>query len=415
MEEAPLASTAFAAAVVTLALGCAPSVSRDADPLPRTADELAGAYLGLALSLGERDPLFLDLVFTDAAPPDPPPSLREIGERADRLARSAREMARTEDEFRVRRIEASVRALGSRARYLLGERRSVAVELGELFGLEWTEPVPDLERLHFRVDRALPGVGPLPVRVRRYYERSPASPASAGPLLREALAACRTLALPASAGLEIEPLGLGWISPGDARERPTGSTPFYRYRGAGRGILELPQGIALRSAELNRLACHEGVPGHHLQATVADAQFRATGWPELGIVPLYDPRTAVLEGLSATFERLRPGAPADEALRDLEPVVTSTLARYLDGEMIRVEAVRALDFEALVPYPHPLLDHADRFGSYALVRPSADPVFQAALETLLDPALTRERRFERILRAIREAMSPAELQQVLAR
>ena len=379
------------------------------EPVPRTADGLASEYVDLAFALQEHDPLFLDLVFTDVRPEDATMRLPEIAERAERLVSGAREMARTGDEFRVRRIEVSLRALAFRARFLLGERRPVAVELREVFGLEWIEPEVDLERLHFRVDRALSTVGPLKVRVRRHYERHDVSPEFAESRLREAFAACRELGLPGAVDLDVEPLGLYWMTRAEALGLPTGPAPFYRYRGSGVGVLQLPRGLPLRSAELHRLACHEGVPGHHLQAVVADLQYRATGWPELGIVPLYGPRTAVFEGLAVTVERFARGSTADDALRALEPAVSRTLAGYLDGELSRLEAVRALDFEALVPDPHGLLEHADRFGGYALVRPSADPVFHAALENVLRSEDSPEERFGRILRAIREAMSPGEL------
>ena len=407
---------AFAAA-----FACGPPARAPADASPRTADDLAERYVRLAFALDALDPLFLDLVFVSApaglrgSDGSPALSLAEIAERAGRLAEAAGGIARTEDEFRVRRITASIRALGFRARALFGERRTVREELREVFGLDWTEPALALERLHFRVDRALPGVGPLRVRVRRHYERAGAPSESASSSLAEALARCRARMLPEPAPLALEPLRLAWVPPAAALRLPTGPAPFYRYEGAGRGVLRLPAGLAFRPGEFDRLACHEGVPGHHLQAVAADQHFRATGWPELGIIPLYGPRTAVFEGLAATFERLAPADAADEALRDFEPVVTGVLARYLDGELGRLEALRALDFEALVPDPHVLLDHADRFGGYALVRPSADPVFRAALETLLDPGLSRDDRFRTTLRVIREAMSPRELLEVLGR
>gem|GEM_PF-3231889 len=394
---------------------CGPAEPPTADPVPRTANELASRYVELAFALHEFDPLFLDLVFTGVPPENPGLELREIAERAGRLADRSREMARTGEEFRVRRIEASLRALAFRARSLLGERRPVAQELREVFGLSWADPEADLDRLHFRVDRALSGVAPLKVRVRRYYERSDAPVESAEVRLREALAACRGLALGESVAMEFEPLGIRWMSAAEALALPTGPSPFYRYSGEGGGALWLPLGLPLRSTELHRLACHEGIPGHHLQAIVADREFRATGWPELGIVPLYGPRTAVFEGLAVTFEGLVPAAPADASLRALEPVVSRVLAGYLDGDLSHLEALRALDFEALVPDPHGLLAHADRFGGYALVRPSVDPAFRAALESLVDPQLPPPDRLARTLLVIREAMSPAELIQLLSR
>ena len=383
------------------------------ESVPRTADELASRYVRLAFALHERDPLFLDLVFTEESPESAGLELAEIAEEAARLADSARAMARTGEEFRVLRIEASVRALAFRARSLLGERQPVAEELRVVFGLSWSDAEADIERLHFRVDRALSGVAPLKVRVRRHYERSDVPGESAEVRLREAFAACRGLAPTEAAGVVLEPLGVRWMEPAEALGLPTGPSPFYRYAGDGRGALWLPLGLPLRSTELNRLACHEGVPGHHLQAVVADQEFRATGWPELGIVPLYGPRTAVFEGLAATLEDLAPATPADESLRALEPVVSRTLAGYLDGDLSRLEALRALDFEALVPDPHGLLAHADRFGGYALVRPSVDPAFGAALKNLIDPRISPDDRLSRILRAIREAMSPTELVRLL--
>ena len=392
------------------AAACSPPAPPPAaEPVPRTADGLASEYVDLAFALQQHDPLFLDLVFTDVRPEDATLRLPEIAERAERLVNGAREMARTEDEWRVRRIEASLRALAFRARFLLGDRHPVAVELREVFGLEWAEPEVDLERLHFRVDRALSAVGPLKVRVRRHYERYDVAPESAEARLREALAACRELGLAGAVDLDIRPLALHWMTRAEALELPTGPAPFYRYRGSGAGVLQLPRGVPLRSAELSRLACHEGVPGHHLQAVVADLQFRATGWPELGIVPLYGPRTAVFEGLAVTVEQLARGSAADGALRALEPAVSRTLAGYLDGDLQRLDAVRALDFEALVPDPHGLLEHADRFRGYALVRPSVDPVFHAALENVFRSGDSPEERLGLILRAIREAMSPGEL------
>ena len=153
----------------------------------------------LAFALHERDPLFLDLVFMEVPSETLDLELREIAERAARLAESSRDMARTGDEFRVRRIEASLRAMAFRARSLLGDRRPVAEELREVFGLSWTDLEVDTDRLHFRVDRSLAGVAPLKVRVRRYYERSDVPGESAEVRLREALVACRSLALGESA------------------------------------------------------------------------------------------------------------------------------------------------------------------------------------------------------------------------
>lgn len=397
--------------------GCAPPAEKGPERVaPRTADGFADAWVDLAFAFGRLDPLYVDLVFLES-PPDPPPwSLAEIRERAAWLAEAAATGARGGEEHRVRRIAASSRALEVRAAVLLGESVPVREQLEVMFGLEAEFPTPDLERLHFHVDREIPGIAPLVVRVRRRYERRAASATDFEPLLREALARCRERAMPpGDLPFGLEPLRIRWIPPAEAMGRPRGPTPFYRFRGAGAGDLEMARGMALNPAELERLACHEGVPGHHLQAAAAHAHHRATGWPETGVVPLYDPRTAVFETLSATMELLAPEDPEEAALRTLEPVVAWILARYLDGELDRLTAMRALDFEALAPDPHALLAHADRFGGYALVRPSADPMLAAALEPLADARLSPADRFATVIRLVEQAMSPRELVEVLSR
>ena len=397
--------------------GCGPAPVAGPDwEAPRTVDELANTWVKLVFALGRHDPLTVDLVFLEPRPDPPHWPLAGIRERAALLAEAAASGARGGQERRVRRIAGSARALEARAAVLLGERVPVREQLDVMFGLDADFPAPDLERLHFHVERQIPGIAPLVVRVRRRYERRSASAADFEPLLRRALLRCRDRALPAGGPpFPLEPLGIRWITPAEALARPRGPTPFYRFRGAGRGELEMVRGMALNPAEGERLACHEGVPGHHLQAAAADAHYRATGWPEAGVVALYDPRTAVFESLSAVMERLAPEAPEEAALRGLEPVVAWILSRYLDGELERLTAMRALDFEALAPDPHALLDHADRFGGYALVRPSSDPMFAAALEPLADPEMAPAERFETVVRLVEQAMSPRELVEALAR
>jgi len=331
-------------------------------------------------------------------------------------------------------MEAALRALTARAQVVSGEPLAMSERLDRIFGLDWQEPEADLERLHFRVGQAIPGVAPLRVRVRRYYERSRVGVGRVPATLDRALRGCRESFLPGrhwleAAGFLVPPIQVHWMLPAEIRVLPTGPAPFYRYWGEGRGVLALPRGMDATELEIRRFACHEGVPGHHLQAAAAEARFFQTGWPELGVIAVYGPRTAVFEGLAAMAERLAADLPApaavaapadggvppeaaDRALRGLAPVILAILRKYLDGEITRLEAVRALDFEALVHDPHAVLAHADRFGSYALARPEADPAFLRVLETLLSPRLPRDRKLEHIVLAVGEAMTPRDLAEV---
>ncbi len=358
----------FFPALVLLAGGCL------APPEP---DRLAAEYVELAFALGERDPLYLDHAF--GPPPKAEPlALPTIGRRASRL------LARAGDDPRSRRVADGLRAMLARVDRLRGRSRPVAEELRLIYGLRLELQPRDeatLARLHAEVERNFPGIAPLAVRVRRRSERIPR--ATDG-ILADALTHCQ-------GRLPFGDLRIRWMSSDEWRAAPIGPTPYYRA-----GVLSLPRGLPLGNPEARRLICHEGA--HHFQAELAAARFHETGRAELGIVPLHHPRTAVWEGLAARAERL--GAPpAPEAA--LEPVVLAILAGYLDGELSRLDALRALMFEALVPDAHGILDHADRFGVYALARPAADPAFAAAIERVFAEESLEE--------ATREAMSPAEL------
>lgn len=399
---------------VILGSGCggAPEDERAAEW--RTADDLGEEFAQLALELAEHDPLFLDYRFpggpTLAGEPAP---LEDLERRAARLAAGAGSLPRAEDEGRLRYLAAAADALLVRVRSLRGERLPVAEELRRVFGLDWQPPEFDLERLHFRVGRAIPGLAPLRVRVSRRYRSGEIAGDEARREVERALADCRASAAPPpESALALEPLSVEWLTREAAAGDPAGASPFYRYLGGGRGVLRLPGWRPYRAGELRRLACHEGIPGHHLQAAAAEARFGETGWPESGLVPLYGPRTAVFEGLAAMAEALAPSDPADpadEALRALEPVVASILFDYLDGERPRLSALRALDFDALVSDPHALLAHADRFGAYSLVRPSADPGFRRALEAVIGPTRPAAERWEAVRRAAAEALTPDDL------
>ena len=390
--------------------GCGGAPEDEPAPEWRNADDLGAEFAQLALELAEHDPLFLDYRFPGGpALAGEPAPLRDLERRAARLAARAGSLPRDADEGRLRYLAAAADALLVRVRSLLGERLPAAEELRRVFGLDWQMPEFDLERLHFRAERAIPGLAPLRVRVSRHYRSGEIAGDDARREVGRALADCRALAPPPDSTLALEPLAVEWLTREAAAGVRTGASPFYRYLGGGRGALRLPGWRPYRAGELRRLACHEGVPGHHLQAAAAEARFRETGWPELGIVPLYGPRTAVFEGLAAMAETLAPSDPAEEALRALEPVVASILFDYLDGGRTRLSALRALDFEALVSDPHALLVHADRFGVYSLVRPSADPEFRRALEAVIGPTRPPGERWDAVRRAAAKALTPDDL------
>lgn len=349
-------------------------------------EQLARRYVSLALTLGKLFPAELDSYFgpADLAPVADKPSLPMLRADLGDLATELRERTVATDPravslaARVDRLRALVDTIGP------GSHPSFDEEAQRLYGL----PTPRLDEAGFaearaRLERLLPGEGPLAQRVEAFRTRFVIPADRRAIVFQRALGECRrrTLAhwsLPRAERLDIE-----WTRAVDAA--------WQRYRGAYRSALQInPDAVAFLGSAID-VACHEAYPGHHTQFMLAEANAPAGGpRVEDRIVLTRSPAAVLREGAAdfgvalafPAFERLAferdvlmplAGLPQIEAahfeevrglLDRLAPAAYPILRDYRDGKLDGAAASAALSRDALVASPQSLLAFTDAMGAY---------------------------------------------------
>jgi len=360
----------------------------------RQLDSDAQAYVRLVLALGERDPDSLDSYF--GAPAWRAQAHAEYKPLAE-IQRAARESIATlkrpryggprDEEARRDFLERQLRALVARIDVLTGVRRPFAGESRLLFDVD--PPAPDRSRIdtaRAALDRRVPGRGDLTRRVAEFQRRFVVPPGRLGAAFTRALAECRAvtlrhIALPADERVEV------------AYVADSPWTAFTRYLGDHRSRITINSAIAFTVDEVLDLACHEGYPGHHvIGILVDDALVRREGREELSVQPLFSPQALLAEGTASVaprlafsdadrlrFERSTLAETAGVEARDLDVAIeverlldafsslrADIAGRYADGMLEFARAAAALEQEALMPFPDPLLKFVNEFRSYAV-------------------------------------------------
>jgi len=317
------------------------------------------------------------------------------------VQRSARELVATlkasrnvgprdgarDEETRRDFLERQLRALVTRIDVLTGVRRPFAEESRLMFDVE--APAPDrtrTEAARAALDRIVPGHGDLTRRIAELQRRFVVPPERLSAVFARALAECRAvtlhhIALPADERVEVE----------YAADSPW--TAFTRYLGDHRSRITVNSAIAFTMDEVLDLACHEGYPGHHvIGILVDDALVRRRDRGELAVQPLFSPQAVLAEGAASVaprlafpdadrlrFERSALAEAAGVEPRDLDIAIdverlldafsslrADIAGRYVDGTLEFARAAAALEHEALMPIPDPLLKFVNEFRSYAV-------------------------------------------------
>jgi hypothetical protein len=284
-------------------------------------------------------------------------------------------------------LDRQLNALVARVDVLAGMRRPFAEESRLLFGVD--PPAPDRSRIdtaRSALDRRVPGRGDLTHRIAGFQRRFVVPPERLSTVFARALAECRAvtlrhIALPADEGVEVEYVA----------DSPW--TAFTRYLGDHKSRITINSAVAFTVDEVVDLACHEGYPGHHvIGILVDDALVRRGGRRELSVQPLFSPQALLAEGAASVAprlafsdaERLRfEGSALAEAAgvepRDLDVAIdvdrlleafssvrVDIAGRYVDGTLEFARAAAALEHEALMPFPDPMLKFVNEFRSYAV-------------------------------------------------
>jgi hypothetical protein len=335
-------------------------------------DAIAPAYVKLVLALGVHDADFVDAYYGPPewrsevrAHPRPLPEIRaEAARLLDRLA-SARpkggdELQALRHEYLTRQLQ----ALATRVDMLSGKKLGFDEESRALYNaVAPVAPESHFEAILGRLERLLPGTGPLPERYEAYRKGFVIPPDRLSAVFDAAIAECRRRTLP---HVDLPPgetftveyvKGKSWSA-------------YNWYQGDYRSVIQVNQDLPVTVDRAIDLACHEGYPGHHVYNALLEKHLvRDRGWVEFSVYALFSPQSLIAEGTAnygidvafpgderATFERtvLYPLAGLDPAtaegyarvqreMKGLDSGSNEAARRYLEGRLDAAGAARWLE------------------------------------------------------------------------
>lgn len=364
-------------------------------PAPDTLDRIAADYVRLQLAIGEKEPGYIDAYYgpeewKKAAAAEP----RDLGElRAATDALAARTAAINTDALeplaqrRRAFLLAQLKAATTRLRMMQGEKLSFADEAEGLFGVRpELKPLTAYDPVLARIERLVPGAGPLAERVDAFEERFTIPKERLQAVFDAAIAECRRrtaarIDLPQDERFTLEFVtGKSWSG-------------YNYYQGGHHSLIQINTDLPVRVDRAVDLGCHEGYPGHHaLNMLLEQRLTRERGWIEYSIYPLYSPQSLIAEG-SANYgidlafsgpqrlvyetETLYPlaGLPTtdaaaylalNQAKKDLAGARFTIAADYLEGRIDRAEAVRLTQRYQLVSKARAeqSIDFVEQYRSY---------------------------------------------------
>ncbi len=352
--------------------GCASGAgSRD------SLDAIAADYVRMQLEIGEREAGYIDAYYGpkewQEAAKAGARTLPELAAAAAALSARAQavDTARLEPLETRRRafLLAQLKAASTRLRMLQGEKLSFADEAEGLFGVRpELKPLADYDPVLARIERLVPGTGPLAERVEAFQDRFTIPAERLKPVFDAAIAECKrrtaaNIRLPAGERFTLEFVtGKSWSG-------------YNWYQGNLSSLIQINTDLPIRISRAVDLGCHEGYPGHHaLNMLLEQRLTKGLGWVEFSVYPLYSPQSLIAEG-SANYgidlafpgeERLAyetatlyalaglPVAGARDYLGLLEATKALAGARftiaadYLEGRIDRARAVELLQRYQLV-------------------------------------------------------------------
>jgi hypothetical protein len=339
-----------------------------AGPAGGSLDSIARDYVKLQLAIGEKEEGYIDAYYgppkwqaeAKTAPGTPAALAQRAGVLAVRLSSLAD--GRLDPIERRRRdfLLAQLKAASTRLAMMQGAKLAFADEAEGLFGVRpELKPLSAYDPILARIERLVPGAGPLADRVDAFQERFTIPRERLEPVMRAAIAECRRrtaehIALPANERFTLEFVtGKSWGG-------------YNWYKGDANSLIQVNTDLPIRIDRAVDLGCHEGYPGHHVYNALLEQKLaRARGWVEFTVYPLYSPQSFIAEGsanygidlafpgddqLAFETRTLYPlaGLPAarapqflalHRAMQDLAGARFTIAADYLDGRIGRARAV----------------------------------------------------------------------------
>ncbi len=216
---------------------------------------------------------------------------------ASELVRVAISLADTlpEQRFephRAAHLEKQVRAMETVCRRLSGERFSLEEEVSRCFDVHpnWI-PEEQFEQALTLYDEALPGQGNLKTRFLAWRTQQELTGENWN-ILQQALAEARRrtrtfVTLPTEEVVEVQTV----------TQKPFSAANWYL--GNYRSRMEVNTDFPINPTRLIDLMCHEGYPGHHVEATLKEQQlYRERGYLEQAIMLVISPQLVISEGIA---------------------------------------------------------------------------------------------------------------------
>lgn len=330
-----------------LLAGCATTAVTEADPEPARLDSIAREYVRMSLEIGERDEGYVDAYY---GPPEwreaaraNPRSLAELAAAAERLHGQLLTMDPAGLDFveqrRLDSLTKQVVAARTRLRMVQGERLSFAEEVQGLYAVTpLLRPLGDYDPVLARIERLVPGSGPLAERVEAFQNRFIVPPARLDAVMRAAIDECRRRTVRYIPMPEGERFTLEFVT-------DKSWSGYNWYQGDYDSLIQVNTDLPVRISRAVDLGCHEGYPGHHAYNALLEQKLaRGRGWVEYMVYPLYSPQSFIAEGSANYGIALAfPGAERLEfetrVLYPLAGLSTDGAAEYLALQ----DAIQALD------------------------------------------------------------------------
>ena len=409
------------------------------DPTMETTDDLAREYVRLVLALGVHDADAVDAYYgppalQDAAKAEAAPvsAIRRDAERLQERLSILPAPGRAEEAWRVRMLQAQVRALATRAAMRAGERIAFDQESAALYdAVAPTHDAAHFDGLLSALDAALPGPGPVTERFERFRAGFVIPPGKLDEVFRAAVDECRTrtrshIELPAD-----EEFTLEYVT-----DKPWSG--YNWYQGNFRSVIQVNTDLPIYIDRALDLACHEGYPGHHVYNVLLEQELvRRRGWTEWAVYPLFSPQSLIAEGTAnfgiavafpvedrVAFERdvLFPIAGLDGALasryHDVQQLASrlsyagnEAARRFLDGSWTAAQAVEWLERYALMSRERAeqRVRFFERYRSYVINYNLGEDLVEAYVDASGGTAAAPARRWAVFADLLRQPRLPSEL------
>ena len=395
---------------------------------PSPLDGIAADYVRLTLEAGQREEGYVDAYYgpeswaaeAKAKPRDVATLRKDARALAAKLTAIKPATLTRDDRMRRAFLAAQLRAAETRLAMIAGVKFSFADEAQGLFGVRpMLKPLSAYDPVLAQIEKLVPGDGPLWQRVDAWQNRYIVPAAKLEPVMRAAIAECRTrtaahIAMPQQERFELEFVtGKSWSG-------------YNWYKGDAHSLIQVNTDLPVRIDRAVDLGCHEGYPGHHALNMLLERNLAlAKGWVEFTVYPLFSPQSFIAEGSAnagidlafpgpqrAAFEAatLYPIAGLDpataisydrllELLHKLAGARMTIAADYLDGKISRDTALDRVQTYQLISRKRAeqSLGFTDKYRSYVINYGLGQDMVSVDLKRAGDSPAARWKRMEAII------------------